>query len=329
MGVSKIVYGGNTLIDLTADTVSANKLLLGETAHGADGEPIVGTYEGGGGGGSNALYYDSEGHICIDYDVVKNGGSGGGGGTTFYQILYYNSDGTILLNREYVRKGDDAIYFYVTNEWSDEIGGTAIADVQEDIQSDLTLYYVGFEALSYWDFTTQSINNLVTGESATLVMLPRSNVTVNGLYIDNVRQAIDLGEIFLPGTSLYIEFGDIEFKGNTSSHETLISFGYTDSNSGLIFRASNNYWAIYSGGWYRLNSDWSGDSNRNVFANKTLRIAKSATDVISVYLDNQLIKDGVTSSSTKRIALGNSREQSSGGQCFDVYIKKVYVIKDT
>lgn len=43
MGVSKVIYGNNTLIDLTGDTVTANKLMSGETAHGADGNLIVGT----------------------------------------------------------------------------------------------------------------------------------------------------------------------------------------------------------------------------------------------------------------------------------------------
>lgn len=43
MAISKVVYGGNTLIDLTADTVEASKLLVGITAHGADGEAITGT----------------------------------------------------------------------------------------------------------------------------------------------------------------------------------------------------------------------------------------------------------------------------------------------
>ena len=40
---SKIVYYGETLMDLTADTIKADKLLAGYTAHGADGEPITGT----------------------------------------------------------------------------------------------------------------------------------------------------------------------------------------------------------------------------------------------------------------------------------------------
>lgn len=43
MAISKIIYGGNTLIDLTADTIKADKLLKGYTAHGADGEAINGT----------------------------------------------------------------------------------------------------------------------------------------------------------------------------------------------------------------------------------------------------------------------------------------------
>lgn len=43
MGVSKVIYGGKVLIDLTSDTVKASDLLTGVTAHGSDGEPIVGT----------------------------------------------------------------------------------------------------------------------------------------------------------------------------------------------------------------------------------------------------------------------------------------------
>ena len=45
MGKSKIIYYGETLMDLTADTVQPDKLLKGYTAHGADGEPMTGTCE--------------------------------------------------------------------------------------------------------------------------------------------------------------------------------------------------------------------------------------------------------------------------------------------
>lgn len=45
MAVSKVVYGGETLIDLTADTITADKLLKGFTAHKADGETVTGSCE--------------------------------------------------------------------------------------------------------------------------------------------------------------------------------------------------------------------------------------------------------------------------------------------
>ena len=42
MAVSKVVLGDETLIDLTSDTVSEDTLLEGTTAHGANGEEVIG-----------------------------------------------------------------------------------------------------------------------------------------------------------------------------------------------------------------------------------------------------------------------------------------------
>lgn len=44
---NKVVYNGTTLIDLTADTVTAATLMQGYTAHAADGSTIVGTVPNG------------------------------------------------------------------------------------------------------------------------------------------------------------------------------------------------------------------------------------------------------------------------------------------
>ena len=41
--INKGIYGGLTLIDLTADTITADKVLSGYTAHAASGAPITGT----------------------------------------------------------------------------------------------------------------------------------------------------------------------------------------------------------------------------------------------------------------------------------------------
>lgn len=41
---NKVVYGGDTLIDLSDDTVTAETLMSGVTAHLASGAPVTGTY---------------------------------------------------------------------------------------------------------------------------------------------------------------------------------------------------------------------------------------------------------------------------------------------
>ena len=44
MGVSKVTYYGETLIDLTGDTVTPGTLAVGETAHDAKGNEITGSF---------------------------------------------------------------------------------------------------------------------------------------------------------------------------------------------------------------------------------------------------------------------------------------------
>ncbi len=43
MAVSKVVYGTTVLVDLTSDTVNANNLLSGATAHSANGNAVTGS----------------------------------------------------------------------------------------------------------------------------------------------------------------------------------------------------------------------------------------------------------------------------------------------
>lgn len=41
--INKVVYGNNTLIDLSSDTITADKVLTGYTAHDKSGASITGT----------------------------------------------------------------------------------------------------------------------------------------------------------------------------------------------------------------------------------------------------------------------------------------------
>ena len=47
MGINKVQYGNTVLIDLTSDTVTADKLMQGYTAHDRSGTLITGTATGG------------------------------------------------------------------------------------------------------------------------------------------------------------------------------------------------------------------------------------------------------------------------------------------
>lgn len=63
MAVNKVVYCGETLIDLTEDTVTAETLTKGITAHDKTGATIVGTFEGGGGGDDPSKLYQRVDYI--------------------------------------------------------------------------------------------------------------------------------------------------------------------------------------------------------------------------------------------------------------------------
>lgn len=47
MGINKVQYGNTVLLDLTSDTVTADKLMQGYTAHDRTGALITGTATGG------------------------------------------------------------------------------------------------------------------------------------------------------------------------------------------------------------------------------------------------------------------------------------------
>lgn len=69
MGKSKIVFGGEVLIDLTGDNVTKEALLKGYTAHGSDGELIE---------GDNTFTVDASGATVTEAEILvgKTAGKG-------------------------------------------------------------------------------------------------------------------------------------------------------------------------------------------------------------------------------------------------------------
>lgn len=88
MGVNKVVYGGETLIDITDSTVTQETLGDGAVAYGADGERIVGTMTGG---VPIDVYEDGDGNIVVTGSVgTDDNGNvvvGGGSGEAPYELV--------------------------------------------------------------------------------------------------------------------------------------------------------------------------------------------------------------------------------------------------
>lgn len=62
--VNKVVYGTTVLVDLTGDTVTADKLMQGYTAHDRSGALITGTASATGG-----VIQDQDGYLVLDDDT--------------------------------------------------------------------------------------------------------------------------------------------------------------------------------------------------------------------------------------------------------------------
>ena len=82
MGVNKVIYGGETVVDLTEDTVTASTLAEGTTAHNAAGEQIVG--------------------VLPVYDIlpIAHGGTGSSSGETGLKNLFAAGQ-TVLSSYQY------------------------------------------------------------------------------------------------------------------------------------------------------------------------------------------------------------------------------------
>lgn len=108
MAVNKVVYGGNTLIDLSNDTLTnTDQLVTGATAHKADGKPVAGTnpYERT---ATDAEVSEQE-ELLIQAIAALAGKAAGGGDDLADNFITKNVDGTYQNDRVDV-VGDYAFY---------------------------------------------------------------------------------------------------------------------------------------------------------------------------------------------------------------------------
>jgi hypothetical protein len=183
MGISKVVYGNNTLIDLTADTVKEDKLLKGYTAHGKDGELIT---------GSCTFDADTQDATATEDEVLEN------------EIVYVRGVKTIgkMKNNGAVSgtiSNKDGAYT-VEKGYHDGSGTVKIADtekaklVPENIREGITVLGVAGSMSSSEGMKPQAKE--VTPTTEEQVVLPDSQynclsqVTVKAIpYVENANSA--------------------------------------------------------------------------------------------------------------------------------------------
>lgn len=156
MAVNKVIYGTTVLVDLTEDTVTADKLMQGYTAHDKSGALITGTASAG---RSHTITLSGQGHATYCYVQLNHDGTN-----------YYTSDTTIDF------QSGDELYIHCR---SGRAGGTIAVngDTVASTTSGAAEYTLELPdsdimvKLSY-GLSTASIN----------VTIPSISITTNGVH---------------------------------------------------------------------------------------------------------------------------------------------------
>lgn len=84
LSVNKVVVNGKTIIDLTEDTVTADRIISGFKAHTADGKVVIGTlFEG---------YPEEQTFFCVTHDSEGNVVKDSSGNAIETRVVYRRSD---------------------------------------------------------------------------------------------------------------------------------------------------------------------------------------------------------------------------------------------
>lgn len=143
MAINKIVYNGGTLIDLTGDTVTADKLMQGYIAHDKTGEIIIGTATGG--GSTGAVWQDQDGYVHLSDE--SGGGGGGSSDLSTAEVTIINSTSSLKTLGNII---------HVVDEEESYIADDSIAAVANSTNSIVAVLYKGSQYVAVADGTTIS-----------------------------------------------------------------------------------------------------------------------------------------------------------------------------
>ena len=179
--ISKVVYGNQVLIDLTSDTISSNELLIGFTAHSANGELING----------NCSYNADTTDASIGPNDILTGHWGWANGSKIIGQMPNNAQQISAINS----KGEKA---YISQGYHDGSGYAMIASAEQskiiadNIREGVTILGVTGTMSGSEDVHAQA--KTATPSHSTQVISPTSpdynyltQVTVNPIVVSETR----------------------------------------------------------------------------------------------------------------------------------------------
>lgn len=183
MAINKVIYGGNTLIDLTGDNITAADLLYGKTAHDKSGASITGT-----------CTYDSDtsGDTAVVAEILS-GKTAHARGTALEGTMPNNGSVTGTISTK-------AQQYTVPQGYHDGSGKVSISSTEQNkiiagnIKSGVTI--LGVEGSYSGEAIAVQANKNVTPSTSQQVITPDSNydylaqVTVSAIsYVETDNSA--------------------------------------------------------------------------------------------------------------------------------------------
>lgn len=158
--VNKVVFGNQTLLDLTSDTVTPSTLLEGYTAHDKSGALIIGTATGGGG----SVTQDQDGFIVLPPD---GGGSPSVGGLEYETGIWTPSENIARPTIGFTNNHTEPPFYVLLTDATGDYGTSGTTNV--NLAFEVTdwwrmfgqgLYYdsstIYYSVVNYWYRTTNA-----------------------------------------------------------------------------------------------------------------------------------------------------------------------------
>lgn len=179
-----------------------------------------------------------------------------------------------------------------------------------------------------WDFT-KSLVDTVNGNTAVLLNdLERSN---EGLVYNNASQSVQLPNVYARGRIIEIDVTDFDIQDQEDHNVRFVMINSTD---GLLIRR----WKETEGWSGYYNYEWSDsiygdlvDTERQIFANSTIKIEISNEGISSLYVNGTFIGSLSLNFPDEigNIWLGSTMIESVGGNLYNVKITGVRVFGDS